>query len=81
MVMQKCRSKKKRDLWVFSCCNMRFEKKLILFQSFEYSFLSNTSNVLNKSNIGPQGQKLINITHLISITVDQFSFLNQKLHI
>ena len=39
-----------------------------------YSPLSNTGNVLNKRNIGPLGQKLIKITHLISVTEDQVSF-------
>ena len=39
----------------------------------KYSPLSNTGNVLNKRNIGPLGQKLIKITHLISVTKDQFS--------
>ena len=39
-----------------------------------YSLVSNTSNVLNKRNIGPLGQKLIKITHLISVTEDQVSF-------
>ena len=38
-----------------------------------FSLVSNTSNVLNKRNIGPLGQKLIKITHLISVTEDQFS--------
>ena len=46
------------------------------FISHTYSFLSNTSYVLNKSYMGPQGEKLIKITHLISITVNQFSLFN-----
>ena len=45
---------------------------------FVYSLVSNTSNVLNKRNIGPLGHKLIKITDLIRVTVDQFSFFDKS---
>ena len=58
-------------------CNLNIltvMSKNTLVQALFYSLVSNTSNVLNKRNIGPLGHKLIKITDLIRVTVDQFSF-------